>query len=689
MTNSSELCPTCRQPKEPKASGRLTQWIVACNCGAPSLDSFEEQGPTVNICAICKKRIERGRPGSFTQWVFRVDICDCEKPEAVSVPLASLGEAVISQPDFVDVEEDPEPLPLPSEKFPVNRYKPLMEIGGGMAGSVYLCRDLVLNKKVAVKTLRQLTPEQLVAFQQEAKASSRLSHPAIVQVLDFGATESGDPFMVMEFIDGISLDKYLEENGALQPNEVANIIGLLSEGLQVAHENGVFHRDVKPSNILVKNLGDHKFEARLIDFGLAHVEDHKDVTIFQGTCLVGSPLYMSPELAANKSYDARCEVYSLGCVMFELLTGRPPFVGETALNTLYMHVNERAPRMSEVIDKYIPEKLESIVAKCLEKNPDSRFQSTAELAKSLIPDTTPETTGVFAREKAKKGSLNLAIAMTLFIICGLFAAIAVTALNPKKESEKLAVKRFRQSNTERKVAVESKENAEQMSHAMTGFATVGASDDSYFGADNSAVEIAEMARQGKQFQNIILHKANLTDKDIDNIVALHPTTITMDDCNRITDKGLKKIASLGRIDRLVIDESTQITPAGLAELRKLKLLEFVSMRKSGLTDEHMKVLSTFPMDLHKINVSGNPKITAVGLNYFKNRKRPMEIVAEGCAILLPGVTMNKLAAEHNIRLRMEDSDTFDFSVFSEAMDDTMWDDEDGSSITHGAFQTDK
>lgn len=684
MTNSPELCPTCRQPKEPKASGRLTQWIVACNCGAPSLDQLDDQGPTVNICAICKKRIERGRPGSFTQWVFRVDICDCEKPEAVSVPLASLGQNAVNAPDLVEVEDDPEPLPLPPDKFPVDRYKPLKEIGGGMAGSVYLCRDLVLNKKVAVKTLRKLTSDQLVAFQQEARASSRLSHPAIVQILDFGATESGDPFMVMEFIDGITLDRYLEGNGPLPPASVTNIIGLLSEGLQVAHENGVFHRDLKPSNILVKDLGNHKFEARLIDFGLAHVADRQEVTLFQGTSLVGSPLYMSPDLAANKPYDARCEVYSLGCVMFELLTGRPPFSGETALNTLYMHVNEQAPKLCDIDEQVFPEKLERIVAKCLDKDPNKRFQSTVEIANALAPDTTPETTGLLPKEQHKKSSLYLPVAITMVAICGLFAVIVNTALNPKKDSEKVAVQKFRESPTEKKAVIESKNDADEMSHAMTGFATVGPSDENYFGAENCAPEIAEMARKGMQFKNLILHNAKLTDKDVESVVALHPYTITMDNCSRITDRGFKTIAGLGRVDRLVIDESTQLTPAGLAELGKVKRLEFISIRKSGLTDEHMKVLSSFPLDLHKINVSGNPKVTAVGLNYLKDRKRPMEVVAEGCAILLPGVTMNKLAREHNLTLFTEDKDTFDFSVFSEAMDESIWDDEGGSSITSGA-----
>jgi serine/threonine protein kinase len=673
MTNSPELCPTCRQPKEPKASGRLTQWIVACNCGAPAFDPALEQGPTVSICAICKKRIEKGRPGSFTQWVFRVDICDCEKPEVISVPASSLGEA-ITGPELVEAEDDPEPLPLSPDKFPVDRYKPLKEIGGGMAGSVYLCRDLVLNKKVAVKTLRKLTAEQLVAFQQEAKASSRLSHPGIVQVLDFGATESGDPFMVMEYFNGISLDRYLEHHGALTPLAVTDIMLVLCGGLTVAHENGVYHRDLKPSNILVRDLGGNKFEARLIDFGLARMTGgDQETTLFQGTSLVGSPLYMSPDQAARRPYDARCEVYSLGCLMFELLTGRPPFTGETALNTLYMHVNEPPPKLSDVVDENFSDKLENVVARCLEKDPDKRFQTTAELAKALAPELAPDVTGIFMREKEKrKISVYLTLAVSIAAICGLFAMVTNSVLNPKKVPEKVAVAKFKSSQSEKKLEVQAKDDAEQLTHAMTGFASVGAEEDNFFGSKNSGAEVADMVKQKRHYKNMIFHEAGFTDKDIENLVALKPWTITMDDCSRITIKGFKLISTLKRCDRLVIDDATQLSTEALAELAKLDRLEFLSIRNAGLTDAHMKVLGDFPEALHKINVSGNPKITVAGLNYLKNRKRPMEVVAEGCAILLPAVTLRKLAAENNLSVSIKDEDTFSFNVFQEALNDTGW-----------------
>lgn len=680
MTNSSEICPTCRQPKEPKSSGRLTQWIVACTCGAPPPALEEDLGPTISICSKCKKRIEKGRPGSFTQWVFRVDICDCERPEAVSVPLSSLQQSSITGPDLVEADDDPEPLPLPPDKFPIDRYKPLKEIGGGTAGAVYLCRDLVLNKKVAVKTLRRLTPEQLVAFQQEAKASSKFSHPGIVKVLDFGATESGDPFMVMEFFDAMSLDKYLAKNGSLSQSASINIMLILCSALTMAHENGIYHRDIKPSNILVKELGENKFEARLIDFGLARMTSGpQETTLFQGTSLVGSPLYMSPDLANKKPYDARCEVYSLGCLLFELLSGRPPFSGETPLNTLYMHVNEPVPRLSDVCENTIAEKVELAMARCLEKDPAKRFQTTAELAKALAPDMLPDETNVSSSKTEKRRmGIYLTLSLLIVIICGLFGAVSLSVLNPKKVPEKVAVEKFKESPKEKKFNIESKKNAEDITHAMTGFASVKSDEDNFFGADDCVPELKEMVKSGKHYLNLIFHNANFTDNDIDLIVALNPWTVTMDGCRRLTDAGFKKLTALERIDRLVIDEADQLTPEGLAELAKMKRLEYISIRKSNLTDAHMKVLGTFPEALHKINVSGNPRITLTGLNYLKNRKRQMEVVAEGCAILLPAVAINKLSSENNLILLVEDKDTFDFNIFSEALDDGSWAEENSS-----------
>lgn len=672
MSSSPEICSRCHQPKEPKTSGRLTQWIVSCSCDLAPPDASDV--PIISICGVCKKRIEKGRPGSFTQWVFRVDLCDCERPQPVEMPANAAGAAApntqIALDNLEDLEEDPEPLQLSPDRFPLERYRPLRELGGGAAGAVYLCRDLVLNKRVAVKTLRRLTPEQLVAFQSEARSASRLSHPAIVQVLDFGATASGEPFMVMEYINGISLDKYVEQHGTLPHTAASAVIRFLSDGLTVAHENGVFHRDLKPSNVLIGKTGANQFEVKLIDFGLSHMTaTTRDRTQFQGRSLVGSPLYMSPDQAGDRPYDARCEIYSLGCILYELLTGGPPFQGETALNTLYMHVNAQPRRLSEVSGEAFPEKLEGIVARCLAKQPEDRYQSTRALSEALAPEAEPPAhTMVSTASRDNRVLKAFPFVLAIIAIGGLFAVVSSMVLHPNATEVDVKPKKPTKREKLEKLIEESTE--EVTARAVSGFSEER--DDIYFGKQESRLELEDRVRRRKEVENLVLDRPDLTDRDMATLVALNPMTISMNGCEKITDEGIKTLSKAERLDRLILDDVTKLSPAGIAFMKALPRLQFLSIRNSGLTDEHMKKMAELTDRLVKINVSGNQKITMAGLMHFKNRKLPTEIVAEGCACAaLPRVAVEKLKEESNITLTVEDKDTFDLNMVSDVADSIL------------------
>lgn len=671
MDDQTNICPICHQPKDSKASGRLTQWIVSCKCGAKPVDVKVDSLVTLELCAICKKRIQHGRAGSFTQWIFRADICDCEKPEPILTESKVLDSTVPIP--ALDVADNSEPLPLEPDKFPVNRYKPLKEIGDGMAGTIYLCRDLVLNKLVAVKTLRSLTSEQLVAFQQEAKALSKLSHPGIVQVLDFGATESGDPFMVMEFIEGTNLARMLSDNGALRPDSVIDIMRVLCSALTVAHENGIFHRDLKPSNILIRELKNNTLDAKLVDFGLARVTaSGQEVTLFQGRSLLGSPSYMSPELITGAEYDERCEIYSLGCMMFELLTGSCPFSSDTALHTLYLHVNEAPPKLSDIVGEPVSERLEMVVAHCMEKDPGKRFQTVAELQNAFAPEAVlPPATGTINKKtKSKYASIQWGAA--IFASLAVFAALANLVLRshtPEPVPQESKVKARAKSKVAKKIKAEAEQSSESLAHALTGFSSIGPNDETYFGGKGSERDIQDAIRSKRWYKNFVFQKAGLTDKVIADVVKLKPWTITMDDCVALTDKSLVEIGSLPRLDRLIMDEAKQITPKGLKALSKCANLEFISLRNCNFNDEHMKVLSSFPPALHKLNVSNNPQITSAGIAYFKNRPGTMDIIVENTGVLIPAITIAELKQKYHLSVTLEDKDTFDFGIFSEAMDE--------------------
>lgn len=381
MVVQQPRCLKCGKPKSPEQQASITQWMSVCNCDLISEDDVSVQ---IVTCQNCGKRVEQGRAGSFTQWVFRSDLCSCNisKPVSNSVERTSTSTKKVSKG-----EERPEvEIEVDSESFPLDRYKPLRLLGSGAAGSVYLCRDRLLNLKVAVKVLRFLNAEQLISFQQEARATSSLNHPNIIKVLNFGASENGAPYMVMEFFSSSSLETLILENGALPPGVVLHIGATLCEALTLAHEQGIFHRDLKSSNILVSGFDTRTPDIRLIDFGVALVKRaHQEPTIIQGITVVGTPRYMPPDQAFGKVYDSRSEIYSLGCVLFEALTGRLPFVADTAMELVSMHANEEPPWLADANpDVEYPEGLESLITSCLAKDPDERFQSMSELRDACL-----------------------------------------------------------------------------------------------------------------------------------------------------------------------------------------------------------------------------------------------------------------------------------------------------------------
>lgn len=274
---------------------------------------------------------------------------------------------------------------LDSDIFPKDRYLPLREIGRGASGVVYLCRDRLLRKKVAVKCLHSVTAAQLLDFQNEARSTSHLNHPGIVGVLDFGGTASGAPFMVMEYVNGLSLGEFINEHDHMTQEMCSVVFIQIASALAYAHDKGIFHRDLKGSNILLIDSDKLYPEVRLIDFGVAGVKHATlEPTILHGRTLVGTPLYMPPDQANGLPYSTQSEIYALGCVLFEALTGSPPFKGETALETINMHAKSAAPTLLQRRpDLEFSQAFEDIIACCLAKNPKDRFQSLTVLSEAL------------------------------------------------------------------------------------------------------------------------------------------------------------------------------------------------------------------------------------------------------------------------------------------------------------------
>ncbi|MBZ0186224.1 MAG: serine/threonine protein kinase, partial [Candidatus Obscuribacterales bacterium] len=262
MSNDSH-CPICLSPRKAASQGSLTQWIVACAC--ESGDSQEAESHFINMCRACSKRIAEGRAGSFTQFIFRWDICQCETPRSYAIDVDKTLSSEAEAYEFVEGEAESETdeveINFEPGLFPQKRYQPLRQLGSGGGGSVYLARDMLLNKLVAVKLLHVLDSRQLVAFQDEARATSKLVHPCIVSVLDFGVTEASVPYMVLEYVPGVSLQEVIARRGALDWEVCRKIFALVFDGISFAHDHQVFHRDITPANILLVELVENEDES--------------------------------------------------------------------------------------------------------------------------------------------------------------------------------------------------------------------------------------------------------------------------------------------------------------------------------------------------------------------------------------------------------------------------------------------
>ncbi len=270
------------------------------------------------------------------------------------------------------------------------KYELVELIGGGGTGVVYKANHCLLNSFVAVKMLfPHMVTRQLAVrrFHQEAKATASLSHPNILKVTDFGTAEQGQPYLIMEYLQGVSLSDLLEAEGELAPYLAVEIAMQIAAGLMHAHSKDVIHRDVKPSNIMIIGKIPERFQIKIVDFGLAkpNRQDERMSKITVTGEVFGSPSYMSPEQCRGETVDHRADIYSLGCVLFETLTGMPPFVGKDPIDTIFMHVAPEPPafKMTGSNQKLV-DRMEKIIMMSLAKKRDQRYQSISEFLEDLL-----------------------------------------------------------------------------------------------------------------------------------------------------------------------------------------------------------------------------------------------------------------------------------------------------------------
>ena len=319
------------------------------------------------------------------------------------------------------------------------RFKIVSRLGSGGMSQVYKAEHLIMQKDLAVKVLH---PEEsakansMERFQQEARAISALDHASIVRVYAFGCSDAGKLYLAMDYLEGPSLAELISREGALDWQRVARLCMQMAEGLDHAHRRGVIHRDLKPSNVIVLQDASGNETVKIVDFGIARLTEQsgkeaRQLTLAGNTC--GSPPYMSPEQCRGDLVDQRSDIYSFGCMIYEMLSGRRPFYAATNMELMHKHIKQ-SPKYFKLLsaDLVIPHSLEAIVRKCLEKDPANRYQrmqdlhddlavvGTASKSEELLKKSLQSDAWKDLRSRVSKIALAILLPLTLLAVLSVF-----------------------------------------------------------------------------------------------------------------------------------------------------------------------------------------------------------------------------------------------------------------------------
>lgn len=277
------------------------------------------------------------------------------------------------------------------------KYQILEQVSAGGMGTIYSAIETELNRKVALKFLHEnllSDPESLARFNREAELLSKLDHPGVATIFRYGCLQLSDsvshPFIAMEFVEGKSLRMLLHERQTIQLDHALDIVAQICNAIEHAHKCGVVHRDLKPDNVMLTDSENTSYSVKIIDFGLGKIvasdfaQRSGKATLTETGLLVGSVHYMSPEQCSGKKADYRSDVYSIGCILFEVLTDKVPFSADSPMGIIYKHGNEQAPQLPPIGPPAVTTSLNAVIGKALAKRPEDRYESVAALASDVL-----------------------------------------------------------------------------------------------------------------------------------------------------------------------------------------------------------------------------------------------------------------------------------------------------------------
>jgi serine/threonine protein kinase len=411
-SQSDKRCGLCGKPNvQPSHIGTITSYLFQagfCSCQKDqnltdrSAKTVESTDADVDFCPRCGFiRKTDSRPGTLTAYLFEATTCRCAEDEKFDSACMSQRFWKLKQeghPSFKDnnavpgiASAGPAHVDLAEGTVIAGVYQIIKQIGAGGMGEVYLTEHLTLGRQCAVKVMppAQVTAVGWQRFQNEARTFAKLAHINLVRVSDLGIHDGYLPFYAMDYVEGQTLSDLLAKQGPLPVERAAEIFMQVCDGVEYAHRNGIIHRDLKPANIMIARedkSNPEKVTVKILDFGLAKLTQHdrKQQSLTAAGEMFGSPCYMSPEQCNSEKLDNRSDIYSVGCTLFESLTGRPPFYGNMAVAILSSHIFGQPPTLESLSGPgKFPDAMEIVVAKLLRKNPAERYQTMGELKGDL------------------------------------------------------------------------------------------------------------------------------------------------------------------------------------------------------------------------------------------------------------------------------------------------------------------
>lgn len=503
-------------------------------------------------------------------------------------------------------------------------------------GEVYRATDLILKRVVAIKLLPAgFAGRDIQRLQREARVLGSLSHAHLVQIFDFGSSNDGRPYLVMEFLRGQDLESLIA-GSQLAFSRLREIALQILEGLAYMHSQGVVHRDLKPSNILLAANENSEEIVKIIDFGLARLEaatvnnqeyqqpDREGQKLTRSGSAVGSPFYMSPEQVRGEAPDSRSDIYAFGCLLFAMVAGRPPFVSDNPMATFEMHLKMTPPSLEQVTGEKYPDGFEDLIVKCLEKDPRNRFQSILELREAFISIDFDPSEITDPEPQKKSGRLILPVSALLSLL--LIASLALWYLKAGPEKSETKVRKHILPEEERTPVLFDK-------HYFGGKGGKGGKKNEGYSFDEergkqkyvqvkvplmASDDEIEASAKAPRIDRLILNNTNTDGKVLKKFAHLRISRVDMRN-TFLDEDGARSLLRLPAIEELDIVGCENLSDAGLATIASIPGLTGLTLGSGRVTARSFSSLKgaqnleNITLSFHGIPVPGGFAASLAGL----------------------------------------------------------------------------